>query len=550
MNDESPKADALAVTGETIAAIGDEDHVFQHAGKNTKFIHLNNQTVMPGLIEPHQHAITVALFSKITDISGYYYHSYAEVKARILSEIASVDVTSSDSPSPCVFRGWDPEIIRDLPGLNANVIEREFSAAVPVAILGQNLHAGWVNNKAFEVLGIDESVQDTPNAVFGRGKDGKLTGELYEPGAIFLFLRTKMYNPSKLVQDTWRDYAAAGFTTITDILNMSEADLFQAAKEYARNDSCPLRLAIYHSSGLVEKNGPSTDLCGTFWIAGRKFIADGSPHCGTSATREPYLDNEITRKLSFPPSPNNGILLYETKDLYDKVRLFHDEGRQVAIHAHGERAIDQALEVYEKIQSESDTPPSKLRHRIEHLGFVTQAQLVRAGKLGLALSLFVDHLYFYAKSFAQNILGPERTNRWAPLSLATKHGLNWTIHQDHPAFPGPPRPFGNMRTAVTRTQRDDGKTVHGPEYRVTIDEALKAYTINAAWQLHRESDLGSLEPSKKADLVILSADPRDTPPLDLESLRVIDTYIGGRSNGLSKRKNATIGGRFVQVYGD
>ena len=113
-------------------------------------------------------------------------------------------------------------------------------------------------------------------------------------------------------------------------------------------------------------------------------------------------------------------------------------------------------------------------------------------------------------------------------SVATEHGLRWAIHQDHPAFPGPPLPFANMKTAVIRTQRDDNQTVYGPQYRVSIDEALKAYTINAAWQLHKDDKLGSLTENKKADLVILSHNPYKVDPLQLEDIQVIDTFLDGR----------------------
>lgn len=148
-----------------------------------------------------------------------------------------------------------------------------------------------------------------------------------------------------------------------------------------------------------------------------------------------------------------------------------------------------------------------MRHRTEHLGLANVDAIARAGKLNLALSFFVCHLYFYAKRYTDYIFGKERTNRWTPLSEATKHGLRWTIHQDQCTFPGPPLPFANLKTAVTRTQRDDKETVYGPEYSVSTHEALKAYTINAAWQIHRDDDLGSLEVNKKADLPILSENP-------------------------------------------
>ena len=151
--------------------------------------------------------------------------------------------------------------------------------------------------------------------------------------------------------------------------------------------------------------------------------------------------------------------------------------------------------------------PKDMRHRVEHLGLCTVDDIARAAKLNLALSFFVSHLYFYAKSYTEHIFGAERTNRWTPLSEATKHGLRWSIHQDHPTFPGPPAPFANLKTAVTRTHRDDKDTIYGPEYCVSIHEALKAVTIDAAWQIHKDNTLGSLMTNKKADLLILSKNP-------------------------------------------
>ena len=104
---------------------------------------------------------------------------------------------------------------------------------------------------------------------------------------------------------------------------------------------------------------------------------------------------------------------------------------------------------------------------------VTEDQVQRASKINLGLSFFVHHLYHYGNTFCNDIFGPERTNRWAPCSLGTKHGLRWTLHQDHPAFPGSPAPFACIQTAVTRTANSHPETVYGPEYCVSVYEALK-----------------------------------------------------------------------------
>ena len=177
-----------------------------------------------------------------------------------------------------------------------------------------------------------------------------------------------------------------------------------------------------------------------------------------------------------------------------------------------------------QVLDKSCKDPNPLRHRIEHLGLCTVEQIEQAAKLNLALSFFVAHLYFYGKTYTEHIFGPERTNRWTPLSAATKVGLRWSIHQDHATFPGPPLPFANIKTAVTRTQRDDKSKVYGPEYRVTIHEAMKAVTIDAAWQLHKDDCLGSLKEGKKADLIIVSDNPFKVITL-LRKLECLSSHI-------------------------
>ncbi|WP_411025543.1 amidohydrolase family protein, partial [Salmonella sp. s55004] len=133
-----------------------------------------------------------------------------------------------------------------------------------------------------------------------------------------------------------------------------------------------------------------------------------------------------------------------------------------AIHAQGERAVEQVLKVYEQVIPNSAN--KDMRHRMEHLGLMTPEQIARAGKLDLGLSFFVDHLRFYGLIYKTDIFG-DRVNRWTPLSEATKNNITWTIHQDHPTFPGDANPLSNLTSAITRCTRDDPTTPYGPEYR-------------------------------------------------------------------------------------
>lgn len=359
------------------------------------------------------------------------------------------------------------------------------------------------------------------------------------------------------VRQQWKNYAEHGFTTVTD-LYYEQTDKFNLAlNKISKQDDCPIRLALYvlklqdseanHEAPKCCRapfsTGPETANVEVnleenvkLWVQGFKIVADGSPHCGTIATREPLIRSNFTEILGFPLNGNSDAHQnYSWDELYNKVKISHDSGKQVAVHAHGERAIDRVISVFEKVL-ENDRMNS-LRHRMEHLGLMTEDQIVRASKINLSLSFFVGHLYFYAKTYSEYILGRERTNRWSPLSLAVKHNVRWSLHQDHPTFPGPPQPFESIRTAVTRTRRGDDKAVYGPEYRVSVHEALKAYTVNAAWQLNRDSELGSLELGKRADLVVLSDNPYNVDPFKLQGITV--TYIDGRNNHISEPRIST-----------
>ena len=170
-------------------------------------------------------------------------------------------------------------------------------------------------------------------------------------------------------------------------------------------------------------------------------------------------------------------------------------------------------------------------HRIEHAGLCLEEHVEKAAELNVSISFFPQHLYFYGSSYTDFVFGPERANRWAPVSLGIKHNILWTIHQDHPSFPGPFQPFANIMTAVTRTERDKPLEVYGKEYCISVEEALKAYTIYAARQINKDKELGSITINKKADLVILSDDPVKVGrknPFKLVDIKVDATYLNGR----------------------
>ncbi|XP_027036791.1 uncharacterized protein LOC113665312, partial [Pocillopora damicornis] len=415
MDEKNPSAEALAVTGNIITAVGKLDEVFALAGETTKVIYLNQKTLLPGFIEPHTHATALVLVNTAyTNISGYDYHTYNDVNEKMKETIRKLDTETSPLPW-ALFFGWDPELIPSLPLLSADFLDKVFSSEVPVVVVGQSGHVAWVNRKAFEVANVDDSIENADGGVFVKDDEGHLTGQLFE---VYAIERVTSYAPQPTlsdlqtkIKDQWKDFASRGFTTVTEMAYQRNPAFDTLLLKESEQRDCPIRLALYQV--VYDQDEPIIEGSDKLWVAGVKVIADGSPHCGTAAVQEPYLNSNLTEILGFPESPQYGTLNYTTDELLEIVQSYHKKGTQIAIHAHGERAIDQVLTVYEQVVSKV---PKDTRHRIEHLGLATVDTIARAGELKLALSFFVCHLYFYAKSFTEYIFGRERTDRWTPLS--------------------------------------------------------------------------------------------------------------------------------------
>ena len=553
IDDKNPKVEALAVKGDRILAVGDfSDMKARIRHRHTQIIDLKGKTLLPGFVNAHEHAtLTSAARFLYTNIGAYGLNCEERDKEAVLeiirNDIAQTDPTEEPLPW-CIFFGWDIELIQDLPTLNAKVLD-EYSTEIPLMVIAQNGHAAWVNHKTFEVCEITSGDQSPPGGIYVTDENGDLTGLLLEEPAIKAVIGhapvsgidTAMEVMESILAQ-WREYSSTGFTTVTEIGYAPSLPIDLYLSGLATFKNCPIRLGLYVSTS--SKVEPQIFESSKIWIIGAKIWGDGSPHCGTAAVKDPFPDNELTQRLDFPPPPppppipdppKCGILNWSDDELFQMVKKLHDEGKQVAIHTNGERAIDQALNVFKQLVKPGDDS----RHRLEHASLITEDQLKVCSELGVLPSLFVYQLYFYGKVFSEFTLGQERTNRWCPMSTAIKYIGEDKIstHEDHPSFPGPPQPFANIKAAVTRTERHDPNTVYGKEFCITVEQAIKSLTIGAAYQLFKEDEIGSLEVGKLADLLILSADPFTMDPMKLDTdVKVVETYIGGYCNNISKNK--------------
>ena len=530
MSDRNPTAEAIVIKGERIVAVCKKDNVMEFIGPSTRVVKLQgSQTLMPGFIEPHTHPSLVAKFSTFYDVSGFTCNTFQDVK-NVIDKAVKETEQKPQVPLPwIVFKGWDPALITDLPSLNAKELDALVSPKYPVLVLSQMY---WLNTKGLEVCNITKDTSVPKGGMIATDENGNPSGMVKE--ALELAMN-KLPNPSplemgKLTFDTLKQYSQLGFTTVTE-LGTINLDVFTLAflSFITLCPECPVRIGVFYTPG---NKPPIHYVNNKLWFPGVKIWADGSPYTGTMAVREPYLQTSMTEALEFDPNYPCGILIYDSiVNQADAVRPYQSD--LIATHAHGERAIDQSLDVYEKLIEEQG--PGDHRYRLEHVGLITKEQLQRATKLGVTVTIFVDYVYYYSVALRDGILGKDRARRFAPVGLATQCGQkHWTLHVDSPCFPN--NPFLSMKTAITRRMWKEDGVLEPPNenYRATIDEVLKAYTINAAWQLKRESDLGSLDVGKIADLVILSDNPKAVDPEKLTCIKVVETYLGGECYDHSK----------------
>ncbi len=534
VDDNNPEAQAVAVRNGKILAIGSETEVLKYEGSNTEVIDLKGNTLLPGFIDIHTHPILSAKTAETIDISGFNHKNQAEVM-----ESLKKGIEEKSRGEWVIAYGWDPAILRNLEAPTLDELD-QMAPENPLFIIAQTQHSGFANSLTLEAAGITKDTPDPEGGYFDKDENGELTGLIVEVGAMTKLVNAAPQYPRSaylyLLTKQMETYSKAGYTTIVAPgLQPLIPKHIQSLQEVAEHPNAPVRVLTYPLFDRLEKTDfKPSEGNKKFKVLGPKFWIDGSPYAGGMAMNEPYLDNEFTRnKLGIKPG-EKGHLTYDDERLFFLVDKFHKEGWQIAAHIQGERAAKQFLDAVEKAQQ--SFPRKDYRHRMEHNALVTSEQLKRAFRLGVTPSFYIDHIYYYGDALKEVIVGPKRASRFMPINSAKKAGHRFTIHTDSPSSPiGVLR---EMRVAVTRKTRS-GKYVLGRDEAITVDDAIKAVTINAAWQIFEEDTRGSLKVGKLADFTVLSRNIKKIPPEEWKSVEIIGTYLSGEpavNEGWSWRK--------------
>lgn len=519
-----PEAEALAVTKDRISAVGSKSEVMRLQRSGTKIVDLHGRAVLPAFVEPHGHplAMGTTLAPPAIDVRPFTVPTGAQVFQKL------TDATkTAPQGSPILMNGIDPLLQTELQ-LPTRTLLDTLAPDNPVIMVANSGHAAYANTAALALAGITKDSPNPVGAEFVHGPDGELTGEVREAAALmrlaapfFKLVEADLHNN---VCWAYGQLARAGVATSSDH-SYEAATQSALMTQLAQEPDCAVRIRAYEI-GTPALAQDSANTAGArpganelFAKIGMKLWADGSPWQGNIFTTFPYLTGQTTARMGLGPHHHGGMN-YTPEQIHDLAAAFVGQGWQLACHVHGDAAIDVVLDAYEKTGASPD-----LRLRLEHVGAMRPDQFARAAEFGVTPSLFIEHVYYWGDVLVDELFGPDHGAHWMSAKSAVDAGLRISFHNDGTVTP--PDPVGNIATAVTRTAKNSGRVL-APEQRLDIDAAIKAQTVDAAWQLHLDSEIGSLESGKYADLVVLSANPRTTSPEQLRELAVEATFLMGR----------------------
>lgn len=521
VNSDNERAEAVLVERDKIIAVGTTKEVSAliqaHTDRHDVIVHdLLGKTVMPGIIDAHSHFPGSGVAEFAADLNA---PPIGDVKSidQMLGRLRALDQVTEEGE--WLFGlGYDDTQMQD----RRHPLRQELDAistSRPIFILHVSGHMGVANSTAFDELGIHADAIAPDGGRYQKNKIGQFTGLILET-AVFPFLTAatdfSIDDVYKVIQSAALEYASQGVTTAQN--GAADKRYILGLKWASKLGLVPQRVIVWpvhnamNDTQLSELRDESTD---RFAVGATKLIADGSIQGYTGYLAKPY---------HVPPKNFEGDYYGEPviprDDLVTLVTNYFALGQQLAIHGNGDASIDDVIYAVEKaLEIHPNADPRVI---LIHAQMARQDQLEKMKALGITPSFFSAHTYYWGDRHRAIFIGPERANAISPARSALQQGLRFSIHLDSPVVPM--QPMRLLWSAVTR-ESSSGR-VMGRRERLSRDEAIRAVTIDAAYQVFKEPYLGSLEVGKFADMIVLDSDPsaRDTSLLDTKVLR---TYVGG-----------------------
>ncbi len=518
MDSENRVVEALAVDGDRVAAAGSEAELRGWAREHdARIVDLAGQALLPGFIDAHGHFPGAGITAVFADLNS----PPIGTAERIDDVVALLAAQAKDTAAGewVVGLGYDDTLLEEGRHPTRADLDRA-STEHPILAVHVSGHLAVTNSAGLREAGYDRETPDPEGGLIRRDASGEPDGVLeetaMEPVAGQLVPGAR--DGLRILRAGSEAYLSQGVTTAQS--GATPGALVRTLVWASRLGLVPLRMVIW-----PDEQAASAILDGEFaaqgpdpsWarIGAVKLIADGSIQGYTGYLSEPY---------HVPPGDDpsyRGYPRIPRDRLRELVVRFHEAGMQVAVHGNGDAAIDDILDAFEAAQAARHRPDA--RHVVIHAQMTRPDQLDRMAALGVVPSFFSLHTFYWGDRHRRLFMGPERAARMSPAASAAARSVRFTIHADTPIVPM--EPLRLVWSAVNRETRS-GHVV-GPDERIAVMAALRAVTIDAAYQHFEDLEKGSLEPGKLADLVILSRSPLDDPAT-IDEIEVVQTVIGGR----------------------
>lgn len=517
MNEAQPAAEAMMVERDRIVWVGSGAEAERlYSGMQSR--DLGGKTVVPGFIDAHGHFPGSGLSAFALDVNSPpigHVKTIADIQS-MLSDAAQ------QSEGWLVGIGYDDSLLAEHRHPNRSDLDAATGDRATF-LMHVSGHMGVANSAALAAAGIDRNTPDPEGGRIVRDDTGEPTGLLLETAATPVQALAMDFSGGdffRMIDVASAEYLRAGVTTAQS--GGVDGRMLQGLWLASVLRRVPQRLEIWPlwkelGESLVNGNFATDRFqSARFHVGAIKIIADGSIQGYTGFLSKPYHH-------PYEGDPSyRGFPILSGEQLQAQVQSAHEAGYQLAIHGNGDAAIDMILDAIDAAQQQTPRPDS--RHIIIHAQMARDDQLERMKTLGVTPSFFSAHTYYWGDRHRDIFMGPQRAARMSPTRSAQQLGLRYSVHLDTPVVPMDPLLL--LWSTVNRTSAS-GATI-GAEQGITVKQALRAMTLDAAWQIHRERELGSLEAGKLADFVVLDKSPLAIAPEMLRELNVEATYIGGR----------------------
>ena len=524
MDERHPSAEAVAVRGGLILAVGDTDRVLAAAGHSARVVDLDGLTLVPGFVDGHGHFTQVASELDWVDLAPPPAGRISSID-EILEVLRARLGRLAAQHKYILGTGYDDAMLDEGRHPTKEDLDR-VSVDLPIWVVHASRHMAVGNSVALDQAGIAAATPDPVGGMIVRYPGSREpTGLLQEAAWAHVRLTFFPTIPDHLQPDLLRRtgeyYARLGITTAQDgATGVGGMKMLRAAAE---EGALPIDVVAYPIYQLAERLRADAEpfrrsYVGRLRVGGLKIILDGSPQGKTAWLTEPYLVPPPGE-----PAGYGGVPLFADDDVYRMVAECFARSIQLLAHANGDAAAEQMIEAVARAERRHGRDVEARRPVMVHAQTVREDQLDRMRSLGIFPSFFPTHCFYWGDWDVASVLGRERAYRISPARSAARRGMRFSLHNDAPVVP--PNILFLIWNAVTRLSR--GGEVIGPDQRLTPAEALRAVTLDAAYQHFEEATKGSIEVGKLADMAVLSANPLRVAPSAIKDIAVLATLKEG-----------------------